>query len=91
MDDDLMEDGPRRRPGRRGARVFKRPRFCSFCVDKVKEIDYKQPEVLSRYISEQGRIKPRRQTGSCARHQRSLAVAIKRARHLALLPFLTSD
>jgi small subunit ribosomal protein S18 len=52
------------------------------------EVDYKEPEVLSRYINEYGRIKPRRQTGLCAKSQRHLAVAIKRARHLALLPFV---
>jgi ribosomal protein S18 len=52
------------------------------------EVDYKEPEVLSRYINEYGRIKPRRQTGLCAKSQRRLAVAIKRARHLALLPFV---
>ena len=66
-----------------------RKRICAFCVDKVKEIDYKDHETLSRYMNEFGRIRPRRQTGTCAKHQRSLAVAIKRARHLALLPFVT--
>lgn len=91
MDEEVVDDGPRRRSGRRGARGFRRPRFCAFCVDKVTEIDYKQPDLLSRYVSEQGRIKPRRLTGTCARHQRALAVAVKRARHLALLPFLGND
>jgi small subunit ribosomal protein S18 len=64
-------------------------RICAFCVEKVDKIDYKQYEVLRRYTSEHGRMRPRRQTGTCARHQRSLARAIKRARHLALLPFVT--
>lgn len=63
-------------------------RICAFCVEKVDQIDYKQYEVLERYITEHGRIRPRRQTGTCAKHQRSLARAVKRARHLALLPFV---
>jgi len=66
----------------------RRPRYCGFCVDKVA-INYKDTETLGRYINEYGRIKPRRQTGTCARHQRSLAIAIKRARHIALLPFVS--
>jgi small subunit ribosomal protein S18 len=62
--------------------------ICAFCVESVKQIDYKQYDTLRRYLTEHGRIKPRRQTGTCARHQRSLATAVKRARHLALLPFV---
>ncbi len=65
----------------------RRQRSCSFCADNKIEIDYKQHEMLSRYVNEFGRIRPRRQTGTCAKHQRVLAVAIKRARHIALLPF----
>lgn len=68
-------------------RAPKRKRSCNFCADGVKVIDYKQHEMLSRYVNEYGRIRPRRQTGVCAKHQRALAVAIKRARHIALLPF----
>lgn len=64
-------------------------RICAFCVEKVSKIDYKQHDVLMRYLTEHGRIRPRRQTGTCAKHQRSLAKAIKRARHLAMLPFVT--
>ncbi len=85
--------GGRRRDGggsnsRRGGRSrFQRRRFCAFCVDKT-EIDYKGYDGLRRYLNEYGRIKPRRQTGACAKHQRKLAIAIKRARHLALLPFV---
>jgi small subunit ribosomal protein S18 len=67
----------------------RRKKICAFCVDKVKEIDYKENDNLRRYVNEYGRIRPRRQTGTCARHQRSLARAIKRARHLALLPFVS--
>ncbi|MDX1614302.1 MAG: 30S ribosomal protein S18 [Candidatus Promineifilaceae bacterium] len=63
-------------------------RICAFCVEKVDHLDYKQHEVLSRYLTEHGRIRPRRQTGTCAKHQRRLARAVKQARHLALLPFV---
>jgi small subunit ribosomal protein S18 len=71
-----------------GARRYRRkPRICAFCADKVKLIDYKDHERLRRFVSDHGQIKPRRQTGTCSRHQRALAIAIKRARHLALLPF----
>ncbi len=66
-----------------------RKRVCSFCVDGVKHIDYKDSSNLSRFVNEFGRMRPRRQTGTCAKHQRSLAIAIKRARHIALLPFVT--
>lgn len=79
------------RGGPGGPRRFgPRRRVCAFCVDKVKEIDYKQMDMLSRYITERGKIRPRRKTSTCARHQRALAVAIKRARFLALLPYTGS-
>lgn len=70
-----------------GKRFYSHPRVCQFCTDKSVLIDYKQGELLRRFVSEDGKIRPRRQTGTCARHQRELTVAIKRARHLALLPF----
>lgn len=70
-----------------GRRFFARPRECAFCSDKNAKIDYKQFEVLRRYVTDEGKIRPRRQTGVCAKHQRELAVAIKRARHIALLPY----
>jgi len=70
-----------------GKRFYSHPRVCQFCTDKSVTIDYKQGELLRRFVSEDGKIRPRRQTGTCAKHQRELAVAIKRARHLALLPF----
>lgn len=73
--------------GRPQRRRFRRRRICAFCVEK-KEIDYKDYDTLRRYVTEHGRIRPRRQTGTCAKHQRLLATAIKRARHLALLPFV---
>ncbi len=70
-----------------GRRYVTRPKFCQFCSDKNLVIDYKLTDVLRKFTMEDGRIRPRRQTGTCARHQRTLARAIKRARHLALLPF----
>ena len=83
-----MADRPERpeRDNRRGGRKG-RKKVCGFCVDKVESIDYKDVARLRRYISERAKIVPRRVTGTCARHQRQLTVAIKRARHLALLPF----
>jgi small subunit ribosomal protein S18 len=68
-------------------RYFSRPKFCQFCADKNLKIDYKQTDLLRRLVTEEGKIRPRRQTGTCALHQRALATAIKRARHIALLPF----
>ena len=72
------------RPMHRG-----RKKVCSFCVDRVDHIDYKDVVKLRKYISERSKIIPRRVTGTCAEHQRELTVAIKRARHLALLPFVS--
>ena len=79
---DRPERSDRRPGGRKG-----RKKVCAFCVDKVESIDYKDVAKLRRFISERAKILPRRVTGTCARHQRELTVAIKRARHLALLPF----
>jgi small subunit ribosomal protein S18 len=62
-------------------------KVCAFCVEKIEDIDYKEVARLRRYISERGKILPRRVTGTCARHQRRLTVALKRARHIALLPY----
>jgi len=64
---------------------------CGICESRVRVIDYKDERALSRYITDRGKILPRRLTGMCARHQRQLTTAIKRARHLALLPFLRAD
>ena len=82
--------GPRR-PGGGGGRFGGRRKVCGFCVDKIGEVDYKDTPRLRRYISERGKIEPRRKLGTCARHQRSLTTAIKRARHVALLPFTTAS
>ena len=72
-------------------RYVARPKICQFCADKNIVIDYKQVDMLRRYVTEDGKIRPRRQTGTCARHQRSLAREIKRARQIAMLPFVGED
>src|SRR4030088_1472817 len=84
--------GPRRRPGEMGTggggrKFTPRRKVCQFCVDKIKVVDYKDLGRLRRFLSERGKIEPRRKTGTCAAHQRSLNVALKRARQLAMLPF----
>jgi small subunit ribosomal protein S18 len=75
--------------GERGERnkFFAKPKFCQFCADKNLSIDYKNVELLKKYVTEDGNIRPRRQTGACAKHQRVVSAAIKQARHVALLPF----
>ncbi len=78
-------DRPERRSGGRKGRK----KVCGFCVDKIETIDYKDVAKLRRYISERAKILPRRVTGTCARHQRELTVAIKRARHMALMPYVS--
>lgn len=77
----------RPRPKRTGKRYIPKRKVCAFCVDKVEVIDYKDSAKLRHYISDRGKIQPRRRTGTCAKHQRALAGAVKRARHIALLPF----
>jgi small subunit ribosomal protein S18 len=76
---------------RRGAATgpIKR-RSCQFCRDKVEEVDYKNVNMLRRHVSEKGKIRSRRITGTCRRHQRQVAVAVKRAREMALLPYATT-
>lgn len=69
-------------------RYVPRRKVCTFCKDKIKVINYKEPDKLRAYVSERAKIEPRRKTGTCAKHQRLLALAIKRARHLALLPYV---
>jgi small subunit ribosomal protein S18 len=73
---------------KRGKRQYvRKKKVCRFCVDRVDFIDYKKADVLMSFIQERGKILPRRMTGTCARHQRWLGVAIKRAQNIALLPF----
>jgi small subunit ribosomal protein S18 len=75
-------------PHKRGKRNYvRKKKVCRFCVDRVDFIDYKKSEILQPFIQERGKILPRRMTGTCARHQRWLTVAIKRAQNIALLPF----
>ena len=74
-------------PMRRRGGMHRRKKVCVFCGDKNGVIDYKDVAKLKRYVSERGKILPRRITGNCAKHQRALTVAIKRARHVALMPY----
>ena len=76
-------DAPFRRRGRR--------RVCRYCADKELTIDYKDPQALKYFVTERGKIVPRRISGSCAKHQRAITTAIKRARVMALLPFTTGE
>ena len=85
-----MAEDRRQSDGAQGSgerRFFAKPKFCQFCADKTLTIDYKKTDLLRKYITEDGMIRPRRQTGACARHQRAVAQAVKQARHIALLPF----
>lgn len=77
--------GDRRGGGRRG---FRRGKVCRFCVSKIEHLDYKDTDLMRSFVSERGKIIPRRVTGTCAKHQRKLRLAIHRARNIALLPFV---
>jgi small subunit ribosomal protein S18 len=87
--------GPSERPARRegggGGRrqYFRRRKVCKFCTEKIDVIDYKDVRLIGQFVSERGKILPRRLTGTCSPHQRTLTLAIKRARNIALLPFAT--
>jgi small subunit ribosomal protein S18 len=86
-----MGDG-QRRPARRkgegyGRKYTPRRKVCQFCADKISYVDFKDLSRLRRHLSDRGKIEPRRKTGTCALHQRALATAVKRARHMALLPY----
>lgn len=78
-----MTDSAREIPWRRGGRR----RTCRFCTDKDVELDYKDPQVLRYFVTDRGKIVPRRTSGACAKHQRAITTAVKRARMIALLPF----
>ncbi len=80
----------KRPPARRRRRVYHRRKVCRFCADSSLVIDYKDSRSLKYFITERGKIIPRRISGSCAKHQRALTLAIKRARSIALLPFVGS-
>jgi len=81
------KDGEKGGPRRGG--FFRRKRVCKFCVEKIDYIGYKDVKLLAPFIPERGKIQPRRISGTCATHQRALQVAIKRARQLALIPYVT--
>ncbi|MBI2304112.1 MAG: 30S ribosomal protein S18 [Chloroflexi bacterium] len=86
----MAREFKRTKKGKDGFRRGKYPsrsRVCAFCVEHADYVDYKDAAMLRRYLSDRGTIEPRRKTGVCARHQRLLSVALKRARHIALLPF----
>jgi len=85
MSEENMVEGEQMMGGRR---YMARPKICQFCADKNLKIDYKALDMLRRFVTEEVKIRPRRQTGTCARHQRELAGAVKRARHIALLPYV---
>ncbi len=84
-----MNDTKTTKPKRKweGSKYIPKRKVCAFCSEKIENIDYKDATKLRAYISERGKIEPHRKTGTCARHQRAIAVAIKRARHLALIPY----
>lgn len=88
-----MANAPVRKPARTGKKksfYFRaRKKFCPFCADKTDIIDYKDAARLRRFVSDKGKILPRRATGVCAKHQRALASAVKKARTMALLPFVS--
>jgi len=78
----------KKRQARRPKREFFRKKTCAFCAEKAQTVDYKDVSKLNRFVSERGKIIPRRASGVCAKHQRRLVEAIKRARFIALLPFI---
>ena len=77
----------RERTTRERRKYIPKRKVCPFCVDRSRKIDYKEAEALRRFISDRGKIEPRHRTGVCAKHQRLLSIALKRARYLALLPY----
>ena len=81
---------PRRGGSSGGGRFGSRRKVCNFCADNIEEVDYKDIARMRRHLSERGKIEPRRKLGTCAKHQRSMTVAIKRARYIGLLPFTGS-
>ena len=87
---ELIAKRPSARKRRRGRRTFVRAKMCRFCADSTLELDYKDVKTLRIFLTERHKIIPRRISGNCAKHQRSLCTEIKRARHLALLPFTSA-
>lgn len=93
MKDVTRDRGSERPDAREAAGAFRRARRrgCTFCSDETLSIDYKDAQSLRYFVTERGKIVPRRISGTCAKHQRSIALAIKRARNIALLPFTSND
>ncbi len=98
--DTVVETAPEAAPARENTRSERparpaqknnrrRKKVCAFCADKIDNIDYKDTARLRKYVSERAKILPRRISGTCAKHQRQLTVAIKRARHIALMPYIS--
>ncbi|NWG05523.1 MAG: 30S ribosomal protein S18 [Chloroflexi bacterium] len=87
MADDRRNNEAGEESGGGERRFFAKPKFCQFCADKTLTIDYKKTDLLRKYVTEEGKIRPRRQTGACAKHQRAVAEAVKQARFIALLPY----
>jgi small subunit ribosomal protein S18 len=79
--------GGRREPKKKGFYKRKTRKACEFCIERGLEADYKNLELINKYINERGKIKPRRATGCCAKHQRKITVEVKRAREMALIPY----
>jgi small subunit ribosomal protein S18 len=86
----MQERAPRAQGGSKGKQFYKR-KTCKFCEEKNLPIDYKSPQILKDFITERGKILPRRITGTCSRHQKKLTIEIKRARLMALLPFTVHE
>jgi small subunit ribosomal protein S18 len=90
MAEERTERAPQRSAGPRKRRPFQRRKVCRFCADKNITIDYKDPRVLRSFITERGKIIPRRISGNCSKHQREITEAIKRARNIALIPIASA-
>ncbi|HAN44385.1 MAG TPA: 30S ribosomal protein S18 [Ruminococcaceae bacterium] len=89
MEKDRGERAEKFDKGGRGGVRKTRKKVCAFCAGKIDNIDYKDAAVFKRYLSDRAKIVPRRVTGTCARHQRQLTIAVKRARHLAIIPYVS--
>jgi small subunit ribosomal protein S18 len=85
----MGKDERMKKPVNKKRRIYIKRKVCRFCADKTLEIDYKSPRILKYFITERGKIIPRRISGNCAKHQREITTAIKKARNIAILPFTT--
>jgi small subunit ribosomal protein S18 len=85
----MGKDDRMKKPVNKKRRIYIKRKVCRFCADKTLEIDYKSPRILRHFITERGKIIPRRISGNCAKHQREITTVIKKARNIAILPFTT--